>query len=907
MAGRATPVMQQFAAAKEAHPDSILFFRMGDFYEMFEDDAVLCAKLLDLTLTSRNKGKADEIPMAGVPHHAAKSYVSRLLAMGHKVAICEQMADPSTVKGIVPREVVRVLTPALVTEQEHLEAGQNNWLAAIDIAIAGVGVALLDLSTGEFMAAQLADVDSALSELARMSPREVLVGSGELAAEAAVRSVKSLDLFLPTSSAGSDAPVRQDAPLSEDETATTLGALTSDADALGPAAQRAAARALRFARVCNPRAELPIPRITEWEPASQLILDETTQTHLELVRSMAGDRKASLLGIIDLTSTAPGARLLRRRLLAPLMDVDRIRRRHQGVAIFVERAHLRERLRSCLGKMGDLERLATRAVLGDATPRDLGAIRDGLRIAREAVALLGEIDSSAERELVGIAEPPDTLDELAETLASALVERPPAQAKESGIFLAGFDEQLDELDELRKNGSERITALEAELREQQNIPNLRVRYTRVFGWYVEVSRSHRGAVPDDWRRKQTVAAGERYTMPVLDDLAHQIESAQERHRDRELELLRELIALVAEAGERIRELARRVARWDVSAALAEVAHRHDYVQPVVEASGEFVVTAGRHPVVEQLAAQGRFVPNDVTLSCDNVRLHLVTGPNMAGKSTLLRQVALITILAQMGSFVPAESATLGVVDRVLSRVGASDNVARGESTFMVEMRETASILKHATRRSLVILDEIGRGTSTFDGLAIAWAVAEYLDDAIGCRALFATHYHELTQLAAKSKHVANFSVSARELDDEIVFLHRVVPGAASRSYGVQVARLAGLPEPVLARARMLLEVLEAGQGKTPAPPTVGDATGGPANEAAPAITPGQGPWNKPGQLAMFADAPPEPFSDEAAEALQLLRACDVDNTTPMQALRMLVRLKKKLGSPRRQRSRPARL
>ena len=904
MAGRATPVMQQFAAAKEAHPDSILFFRMGDFYEMFEDDAVLCAKLLDLTLTSRNKGKADEIPMAGVPHHAAKSYVSRLLGMGHKVAICEQMADPSTVKGIVPREVVRVLTPALVTEQEHLEAGQNNWLAAIDIAIAGVGVALLDLSTGEFMAAQLADVDSALSELARMSPREVLVGSSEIAAEAAVRSVQALDLFLPTSSGGSDAPVRQDAPLGEDETGTTLGTLTSDADALGPAAQRAAARALRFARVCNPRAELPIPRITEWEPTSQLILDETTQTHLELVRSMTGDRKASLLGIIDVTSTAPGARLLRRRLLAPLMDVDRIRRRHQGVAVFVERALLRERLRSCLSKMADLERLATRAVLGDATPRDLGAIRDGLRTARESVTILGEIESSAERELIGIAEPPDTLDELAETLARALVERPPAQAKESGIFLAGFDEQLDELDELRKHGSERITALEAQLREEESIPNLRVRYTRVFGWYVEVSRSHKGDVPDDWRRKQTVAAGERYTMPVLDDLAHQIESAQERHRERELELLRETVALVADAGERIRELARRVARWDVNATLAEVAHRHDYVQPVVEASGEFCVKAGRHPVVEQLAAQGRFVPNDVTLSCDDVRLHLVTGPNMAGKSTLLRQVALITILAQMGSFVPAESASLGVVDRVLSRVGASDNVARGESTFMVEMRETASILKHATRRSLVILDEIGRGTSTFDGLAIAWAVAEYLDDAIGCRALFATHYHELTQLAAKSKHVANFSVSARELDDEIVFLHRVVPGAASRSYGVQVARLAGLPEPVLARARMLLEVLEAGQGKTPAPPAVEPVTGSGAGsgaeessgEAAPVVAPGQGqgPWNKPGQLAMFADAPAEPFSEEAAEALQLLRACDVDNTTPMQALRMLVRLKKKL-------------
>ena len=897
MSGRATPVMQQFAAAKNAHPDSILFFRMGDFYEMFEDDAVLCSKLLDLTLTSRNKGKTDEIPMAGVPHHAAKSYVSRLLAMGHKVAICEQMADPSTVKGIVPREVVRVLTPALVTEQEHLDAGQNNWLAAIDIALGGVGVALLDLSTGEFMAAQLSDVDTAISELARMSPREVLVGSNDLAVEAAVRSVQSLDLFGRASGSGgsgsvTDAPVRQDSPLSEDDVAATLGKLVRDADALGPGAQRAAARALRFARICNPRTELPIPRIAEWEPTSQLNLDETTQVHLELVRSMAGDRKASLLGIIDLTSTAPGARLLRRRLLAPLMDVERIRRRHQGVAVFVERASLRERLRTCLGKMADLERLATRAVLGDATPRDLGAIRDGLRIARESVDILGEIESSAERELVGITEPPDTLDELADTLGRALVERPPAQAKEGGIFLEGFDSQLDELDGLRKHGSERITALESELREAQSIPNLRIRYTRVFGWYVEVSRSHKGVVPEDWRRKQTVAAGERYTMAALDDLAHQIESAQERHRERELELLRELCAVVADAGERIRELARRVARWDVSAALAEVAHRHDYVQPVVEASGELVVMGGRHPVVEQLAAQGRFVPNDVTLSCEGVRLHLVTGPNMAGKSTLLRQVALIAILAQMGSFVPAERATLGVVDRVLSRVGASDNVARGESTFMVEMRETASILRHATRRSLVILDEIGRGTSTFDGLAIAWAVAEYLDDAIGCRALFATHYHELTQLAAKSKHVANFSVSARELDDEIVFLHRVVPGAASRSYGVQVARLAGLPEPVLARARLLLEVLEAGQGKTPAPPSVVAAPDLPGIE--PGIASGQGPWNKPGQLAMFADAPPEPFSEDAAEALQLLRACDVDNTTPLQALRLLVRLKKKL-------------
>jgi DNA mismatch repair protein MutS len=861
---KATPVMQQHAAAKRAHPDAIVFFRLGDFYEMFGDDAVLGARLLDLTLTSRNRGKPDEIPMAGVPHHAAAGYVAKLLELGHKVALCEQMADPSKVKGIVPREVVRVITPGLVTDRDQLDAGINNYLAAVELAEGPVGLALLDLSTGELRAAELLDVPSLLAEIGRAHAREVLVGQASGTSPELVQATRSALAAL-----GRFA-LREDPALGDEEIPGALAELSSEAESVAPVARRAVARVLRFARACSPGTTLPVRRIGRWDPGQTLVIDATAQTHLELVASPAG-RSASLLGVIDSTLTPPGTRLLRRRILAPLADVARIRRRLDQVELFVQNPRLRDELRTVLATVSDLERLAMRAALGEASPRELGALRDGLGGAGRSAAILEEQSDAAMRDTLGMGTAVDTVDDLRSELERALVERPPQQPKDGAVFRTGFDPELDELAGLTKSGAERMVELEAKLRQETGIATLKLRFTRVFGWYVEVTRTHAARVPEHFRRKQTVASGERYTTPELDELADRILHAEERHRERELDLLKALVLRAGAESERVTRLAGLVARWDVAAALADTAHRYDYTRPTVDDSDEIVIRDGRHPVVERLAAHGRFVPNDVTLSLDAERLWLVTGPNMAGKSTLLRQVALAVILAQMGSYVPARTCRVGLVDRVLSRVGASDNLARGESTFMVEMRETSEILRSATRRSLVILDEIGRGTSTFDGLSIAWAVAEYLDEAIGCRALFATHYHELTALGEKSDHVANYCVSARELDDDVVFLHRLQRGAASRSYGVAVAKLAGLPEAVLARARAILVTLEQGQ-KQPSPK--------PAARAA------------VDQLPLFA--PATGASPGERETLDTLRALDLDRLTGLEALQLLARLKGRL-------------
>ncbi|MBK7586437.1 MAG: DNA mismatch repair protein MutS [Myxococcales bacterium] len=859
MAGPNTPVMQQHAAAKRVQPDAIVFFRLGDFYEMFGDDAVVCSRALDLTLTSRNKGKPDEVPMAGVPHHAAHQYIARLLALGHKVAICEQMADPSKVKGIVPREVVRVITPGLVTDREQLDARSNNWLAALECSGERVGIALFDLSTGELAVAEVEDLAALLAELGRAGPREVLVGAAD--AGLAESASAALRQTLPVASVQSDPPL--------DDASVDLGVFAPDARSLGPLALAAAARALRFARACTPGKELPLRRVARWDPQAHLVIDAVAQRHLELTESASGLRQATLLGVIDVTESAAGARLLRRRLLAPLVDVGRIRRRHDQVELFVVHPRLRADVRAALSDVTDLERIVSRASLGEANPRELGSLRDGLAAAARVFSVLGSVEDRESRETLGLVGPRDLCSDLAAELMRALVERPPAQAKEGAIFADAYDAELDELDALQKTGAERMAELETQLRDSTGINTLKLRFTRVFGWYIEVTRSQAGKTPTNWRRKQTVRSGERYTTPELDDLADKITNAEERYRERELDLLRELVRAVAQAGNRISELSGRLARWDVASAMAEVAHRYDYSRPVVDDSDRLELGESRHPVVERLAAKGRFVPNDVQLALDAERLWLITGPNMAGKSTLLRQTALCVILAQLGGFVPAASARIGVVDRVLSRVGASDDVARGESTFMVEMRETAEILRRATRRSLLILDEIGRGTSTYDGLAIAWAVAEHIDEAVQCRALFATHYHELTELGNGSEHVANHCVSAREVGQDVVFLHRLVPGAASRSYGIAVARLAGLPEAVLARAKAILVGLEGSGGSVVHKPRRADA-----------------------QLGLFER--PEPEDPGAREVLDTLRALDVDRMTPLEALGLLSRLKNRL-------------
>jgi DNA mismatch repair protein MutS len=711
-------------------------------------------------------------------------------------------------------------------------------------------------------------VAALLSALSRARPREILIGfSPDYAVDSQAPVFEAVRLL-------GRAAVREDSPFAADELDTCLGALRAEAMELGGHGAHAVARALRFARACHPGVELPVRRVARWNPAETMAIDSTAQLHLELVESAAG-RSSTLLGIIDETRTPAGARLLRRRLLAPLLSVERIRRRLDAVELFLVHSRLRSEFRELLSSIGDLERLAMRASLGEASPRDLGGLRDGLLAGARAVQLLETLEDPEFREVLGFSGPRiDLVEDLATALERALVERPSPLTKEGEIFKAGYDPELDEFDELRRSGAERMIELEARLRKQTEISTLKVRYTRVFGWYIEVSRGQASRVPETFRRKQTVATGERYSTPELDDLADRILHAEERHRERELALFRALVELAGKSSERVRSLAQRLARWDVAQALAEVAHRFDYVRPNVEASDVLSIRDGRHPVVERRAADGRFVPNDLELSASGTRLWLITGPNMAGKSTFLRQVALITILAQMGSFVPARAARIGLVDRVLSRVGASDQLSRGESTFMVEMRETAEILRSATPRSLVILDEIGRGTSTFDGLSIAWAVAEYLDEVVACRALFATHYHELVAFAESSEHAANYGVSARELDGDVVFLHRVTAGATSRSYGVSVAKLAGLPESVLARARTLLASLESNRRVEPSTRPKGKA-------------------QNTDQLDLFSPRPPERTQER--EVLELLRALDIDRLSGLDALQLLARLKQRLG------------
>jgi DNA mismatch repair protein MutS len=867
-AGKHTPVMKQYFAAKATHPDAIMFFRLGDFYEMFYDDAIAASKALDLTLTSRNKGAVDEVPMAGVPYHAAHGYIARLLAKGYKVAICEQMADPSKTKGIVPREVVRVITPGLITESDQLDARQNVFLAGVEADGDGFGIALFDLSTGELRASRVDSGSDLMGEVARAAPREVLLGVLPAEARSALAQVLGAT------------PVRDDGALSPADGRGILAGVVGDEElaialrSMPPAALVAAARVVRFAQSCSPGQKLPIRRIESWDSRKLLVLDDVAQKHLELVAAADGGKTGSLLSIIDVTCTPGGARMLRRRLLAPLLDVGPIRRRHDAVGLLVSHPAARAELRTALEQVGDLERLAVRASLQEATPKELGTLRNSLAALPAVLAAMASVPDPAAAEILGVAgEPVDALPELLARLTAALVDRPPALAREPGIFRDGFDAALDESRLLQSNGSRVLAELEARLRVETGAANLKVKYTRVFGHYIEVTGKHLGKVPPEWRRKQTVAGAERFTNEELDSLSDRMLHAEDRAKEQEAALYKALLAEVARAAPRVHRLAQRVSDWDVHAALADVAHRHDYVRPDIDADLALELVDSRHPVVEKLAAAGQFVPNDVRLDVDTERLWLVTGPNMSGKSTLMRQVALIVILAQMGGFVPARSAKIGLVDRILSRVGASDNVARGESTFMVEMRETSSILRSASRRSLVILDEIGRGTSTYDGLAIAWAVAEHLHDVVQCRALFATHYHELTELVKQAKYAANYSVSARELGDDIVFLHKLQTGAASRSYGVAVARLAGLPESVLSRAKAILNSLE----------SAGALPGG-----APATLRRR---EKSGrvQLDLFGGA--EPDAPAKHPALETLRALEPERLTPLDALQLIMKLK----------------
>ncbi len=866
--------MRQYFEAKRQYRHALVFFRMGDFYEMFYEDALVAARALDLTLTSRSKdASGTAVPMCGVPYHAADGYIARLVKKGYRVAICEQVEDPKKAKGVVKREVVRVISPGTLADTTYLDAREPSFLLALAPTSSAqhkaveYGVALLDLSTGEFDVAEYGGPDGLQAlqdEIAVLRPREVVVASG-YDVRAAIPEVGRLEL-----------PVTEvDGWHFDLESArqTLVEQLrVSSLDVFGlerrQAAVAAAGALVRYLRDSQ-KAELAHVRsIRVKHAADTLLIDPTTLKHLEVVESTDGGRAGSLLHEIDRTITPMGGRLLRAWLLRPLVVIERIRDRLDAVEAFAIRTTERAKVREAFKGVQDLERLMSRIALSTAGPRDLVALRASLAAVPRIALLLDGLEAPLVRSLCG------ELDELADVrgwIEQTLADEPPALARDGGFVRDGVDAGLDDLRHISRSGKQVIAEMEDHERTRTGIASLKVRFNRVFGYYIEVSKSNLHAVPAEYHRKQTIAGGERFITPALKEYEEKVLGADERILERELALFESLRARVAAEAPRVLDTARALAALDVLAALAETATAANYTKPHVNDADEIAATDVRHPVVERLAG-GTFVPNDVQLDARHSQLVIITGPNMGGKSTYLRQTALMCLLAQAGSFVPAREAKVGIVDRLFARVGASDNIARGQSTFMVEMQETAQILNGATNRSLVVLDEIGRGTATFDGLSIAWAVAEFLarEGRARPKTLFATHYHELTDLADAVPGVVNMHVAAREWKDDIVFLHKILAGRSDRSYGIQVARLAGLPSPVIARARDILHALEQDELSRGGRPAISGQPRVPRE-----------------QLGLFQATSPveERLRDR-------LREVDINRTTPLDALQLLQELKR---------------
>jgi DNA mismatch repair protein MutS len=803
-----TPIRRQYLEIKRRYPHAIVLFRLGDFYETFDDDAKLCARELDLTLTSKPMGKNLRVPLAGIPYHALDGYLARLIAKGYKVAICEQMGDPATAKGLVDRQVVRVVTPGTVIEGHLLDERVNNYLVALAVeppmrrgrssGEPRAGIAYVDISTGEFATTEL-DQSAVAAELSRLRPAELLLREGVDApsVEAPVTHLEPYCFEMETARA----------VLLEHFRVASLAAFGCDEMPLATSAAGAVVHYLRE----NQKAALGhVSALATYNPSRFMLLDAQTRRNLELFGgSRDGDRRHSLLGVLDLTRTALGARLLRRWLGQPLLEVDAIRARQDGVAWFHESAVRRGAAGDLLAKMPDFERLLSRISTSMALPREVVALKRGLEIVPALHAILDEGKTCAA--VAVMAAGVDPCDQVVALVAQALEDEPANDPQDGGVVRSGFAPELDELRAISRDVRRYLAELEAAERVRTGIKTLKVGYNRVFGYYIEVSRANLPHVPDDYQRRQTLVGGERFVTEQLKEYESRILSARERIGELESGIFRQVCAQVAAEGKRLLSLAAAVAAVDVHLALAEAASRYGYCRPELTETDEIEIRDGRHPVVERtLAAAGAFVPNDVHLSAADGQIVLLTGPNMAGKSTYLRQVALIVLMAQIGCFVPAASARMGIVDRIFTRVGAQEDIASGQSTFMVEMLETANILHNATPRSLVILDEIGRGTSTYDGMAIARAVVEYLHNRSerAAKTLFATHYHELVALAHVLPRVRNYNVAVTEDGGSIVFLHRIVPGGADRSYGIHVAELAGLPKAVVQRARDVLATLE---------------------------------------------------------------------------------------------------
>ena len=843
-----TPMMKQYLGLKSEAPDALLLFRLGDFYELFLEDAELAAPLLDLVLTTRDRDLPDPVPMCGIPHHAAEGYIRRLLDAGHAVAIAEQVEEASAARGLVRRQIVEVVSPGLVANPDRLAGPAANYLAAVCSSETGFGLAYVDVSTGEYAATQIADASLLAAELDRVSPRELLLRDSEKSFEPQI-------------------PLRRisDADFDPGVAADRMGGLPDgfSADASDPLTAAAVALWVTVARL-QPMALSQLRALRRYVATERMILDPSTRRHLELVRNLQdGSVSGTLLERLDRTRTAMGRRLLVHWLGEPLLDPSAINDRQERVASWLEPDSRRRTLARALRSVGDLERLVTRAGLPGSSPRALAALRESLG----GVAEVHAVEPLREQ-----------VEELRAELQRILVPDPPLAPRGepyTGYINDGVDAQLDRIRSDATEGQSFLALFETEERERTGITGLRLRYNRVFGYSIEVSKTQLSRVPPEYRRKQTTANAERFTTDELQRWEGIVLRARESAAAVEARVRETLRQTVVDWTPRVRAVAAEIACLDGFQSLAEVARENAYVRPEVDSSRRLLIEAGRHPVVEHFVADG-FIPNDVSLDVDDARFLILTGPNMAGKSTLLRQVGLITLLAQIGSWVPARRARIGVVDRIFTRVGASDSLITGESTFMVEMRETAGILREATPRSLILLDEIGRGTSTFDGLSIAWAVAEYLHDTPGlrARALFATHYHELADLARTQPGVRNFHFACAEQDGEILFLRRMEPGAASRSYGIEVARRAGLPPEVIRRAREVLSNLERGEFDEQGRPSLAREAGSGA----------------PAQLGLFA-----PVSDPLRESLRALEPSDM---TPIEALVELDRLRTLLEDER---------
>ena len=852
---RNSPLIAQYLRVKQRVPDAILFFRLGDFYEMFFEDAEVGSRILDIQLTSRSK---DGVPLAGVPYHSVEAYIAKLLKAGMKVAICEQAGADGNVKGLMAREIVRVITPGTVGEEAVLSAGEKNFLCSVAPDGDGYALAALDVSTGEFIAAQITGLVSLGEEISRLRPREIIAPAS---ADKLAAMLSNLGCPLTRLDEAAIARGRQ-------TLARRFGGEAELVEAGGEALGAAAGAALDYLEQTFGRelAHLKPPRI--YHAAEYMMVDETSRRHLELVVSSDGEKKGTLLSVLDESATPIGARTISNWIVYPLLDRARIAARHDAVEEFLA-ADLGGDADAAMRRIGDLERLAGRIGSMRASPRDCLKLAEALEAVATLAESLKDCRSALVRELAARLDPKP---ELARMICATLTDEPPQNARDGNVIRSGFDPSVDELRGLASGARGVIAKLETRERERSRIPSLKVRFNQVFGYYIEVTKPHLDRVPGDYERKQTLVGAERFTTPELKELERKILGAESGLKELELQLFTRLQRDLNAHTPAILATAAAVGELDALISLAKVARRRGYVRPAIDGGAGLSIRDGRHPVLEAGMKSGEFVPNDLDTDPDTRQLLLITGPNMAGKSTYLRQVALIVIMAQMGSFVPASGAKLGIVDRVHTRIGARDELRRGESTFMVEMRETARLLADLTPNSLLLLDEVGRGTSTFDGLAIAWAVAEYLHDSTRAKVLFATHFHELTDLARECPRVKNLSMAVREWGDEVLFLRRVVEAASSRSYGIEVARLAGLPSSVVDRARQILRNLEQGEL---------DEAGMPRLARAPERGGAE-------QMGLFA-----PSERRVIEELSIV---DVDRLTPIEALGILAKLKFRLRS-----------